>query len=402
MAVSRRQPQRWQRRNRGLRPRRGHKTSWCLRCAKRRAYTTQLEEAECALTGQHETLVHESRNVELDLGRRELLVRGVAADIGDRAFDIFALLMASRGELVSKDEIIRHLWSGAAIGDNALDAHISALRKALGAERGLLKTAYGRGYRVVGAWTTGVRDASRNALGSGRSYLPVGSNLPLPASSLVGRDADGSAVTALLAEHRLITLVGTGGIGKTRLALDVAHRLLGQQSDGVWMVELGALSDPAMVPVATAAALGIDISNNEALEAIARFMKGKRLVLVLDTCEHLVAAAAQLAETLLGHSAGLRILATSREPLRAEGERLFAVSSLSVPVEGAPVHQIASHSAVQLFLARAAATGQDFPTDAKTIALIGIVCRRLDGIPLALELAAARSGAGHGCAGEPS
>jgi DNA-binding winged helix-turn-helix (wHTH) protein len=284
-----------------------------------------LDEAGCALTGQHETLVHESRNVELDLRRRELLVRGVAAAIGDRAFDIFALLVDSRGELVSKDEIIRHLWSGAAIGDNALDAHISALRKALGPERGLLKTAYGRGYRVVGGWTAGVRDASRT--GGGRPSLPVRSNLPLPASSLIGRDADSSSVIALLDEHRLITLVGTGGIGKTRLALDVAHRLLGQQLDGVWMVELGALSDPAMVPSATAAALGIDISNSDALEAIARFMKGKRLVLVLDTCEHLAAAAAQLAETLLGHSPSLRVLATSREPLRAEGEHLFSVTS---------------------------------------------------------------------------
>jgi predicted ATPase len=186
-------------------------------------------------------------------------------------------------------------------------------------------------------------------------------------------------------------LIGTGGIGKTRLAQGVARRLLDQQSDDVWMVELGTLSDPAMVTGAVAAALGIDISNSNAMETIVRSMSEKRMVLVLETCEHVVTAAAHLSEVLLCHCAGMRILATSREPLRADGEYLFTVPPLSVPTKNTPVNQMVGHSAVQLFLARANAAAHDFSSDDKTIALVGVVCRHLDGIPLALELAAARA-----------
>jgi predicted ATPase/DNA-binding winged helix-turn-helix (wHTH) protein len=346
-----------------------------------------------SLVEQHQTLVHETRPVALDLTSRELLINGVAAAIGERAFDIFVLLALAQGELVSKDEIIQRVWSGVAIGDNTLEVQVSALRKALGAERGLLKTAYGRGYRVLGAWTSGIPNARRapSDAGAGRSSPSVRSNLPLPTSELFGRDEDISTVLALLGAHKLVTLVGTGGIGKTRLAQAVAHRLLDQQPDGVWMVELGTLSDPAMVPAAVAAALGIDISSGNALEAIVRSMTGKRMVLVLETCEHVVTAAAHLAEVLLRNCVGMQILATSREPLRADGEYLFTVSPLSVPTKNAPVSQMVGHSAVQLFLARANAAAQDFPSDDKTIALVGVVCGHLDGIPLALELASARA-----------
>jgi predicted ATPase/DNA-binding winged helix-turn-helix (wHTH) protein len=330
--------------------------------------------------------------VEVDLERRQLFVRGVFATIGERAFEILALLIRSRGALVSKDEIMQSVWPGAVVSDNALEAHVSALRKALGAERGFVKTAYGRGYRVVGAWMAREAAPSISLDAGGRSAPSVvASNLPLPTSSLIGRDAASSAVIALLAEHRLVTLVGTGGIGKTRLAIDVAHRLAEDQSDGVALVELGSLSNPATVPGTAAAALGIDIANGDALETIGRALSGKRLLLVLDNCEHLVEAAAQLAETMLRRAVGLRVLATSREPLRADGEHLFSVPPLAVPAEGTPVEQMANHSAVQLFLARAAAAASGFPADPDCIDLVGLVCRHLDGLPLALELAAARA-----------
>lgn len=188
-----------------------------------------------SLVGKHQTLVHETRQVVLDLASRELLVNGAAAEVGERAFDIFLLLVQSRGELVSKDEIIQRVWSGVAIGDNTLEVQVSVLRKALGAERGLLKTAYGRGYRVLGAWSSGIPNV-RHALsdtGLRRSSPSVRSNLPLPTSDLFGRGEDTSTVLALLAAHNLVTLVGTGGIGKTRLAQAVARRLLDQQPDDV-------------------------------------------------------------------------------------------------------------------------------------------------------------------------
>lgn len=346
------------------------------------------------LTGQNQRRFHESRQVELDLSSKQLFVHGSPAIIGERAFDIFAFLVQSQERLVSKDEIIQRVWSGAAISDNALEVQISSLRKALGPERGLLKTAYGRGYRLLGRWDTEGRGDPLRADVSNRSaqfQASFRSNLPLLATAMIGRDADAGAVSALLTKHRLVTLVGSGGIGKTRLALEVAHCLAAQYPDGIWLVELGALSDPAMVPAATAAALGIDISSSNALGTIARSIGRRRLLVVLDTCEHVVVTATQLAETLLRHCLELRILATSQEPLRAEDEVLFSVLPLSVPAEDMSAQQVVTHSAVQLFLSRAAAATQHFPTDSKTLELVGVACRRLDGIPLALELAAARA-----------
>ena len=346
------------------------------------------------LTGQHPRRCHETRQVELDFSSWQLFVHGSPATIGERAFDIFALLVQSEEQLVSKDEIIQRVWSGVAISDNALEVHISSLRKALGPERGLLKTAYGRGYRLLGRWDADTRGAPPRVGSDDRAVqlqTPIRSNLPRPITEMIGRDADADAVSALLARHRLVTLVGAGGIGKTRLGLEVAHRLAAQYSDGVWFVELGSLSDPAMVPAATAAALGIDISSSNAVDTIARTMAKKRLLVVLDTCEHLIEAVAQLAETLLRHCPELQILATSQEPLRAEDETLFSVQPLRVPAEDMSAQQIATCSAAQLFLSRAAAATQGFPADNKSVELVGVVCRRLDGIPLALELAAARA-----------
>lgn len=345
------------------------------------------------MTDQNRRLFHESRQVELDLKDRQLLVHGPPVAIGERAFEILTLLVHSREQLVSKDQIIQRVWSGVPIGDNALEVHVSSIRKALGPERGLLKTAYGRGYRMLGRWDADARDRPHAGLDDGASQFlsPIRSNLPLPATAMIGRDADAVAVSTLLTKHRLVTLVGTGGIGKTRLGLAVAHRQATQYSDGVWFVELGTLSDAAMVPSAAAAALGIDISNGNTLETIARSIADKRLLVVLDTCEHVVEAATHLAEELLRRCPELRMLATSQEPLRADSEAVFSVMPLSVPGDDMSSQQIATSSAVQLFLARAAAATQSFPTDSKTIELVGLACRRLDGIPLALELAAARA-----------
>lgn len=345
------------------------------------------------MTDQNRRLFHESRQVELDLKDRQLLVHGSPVAIGERAFEILTLLVHSREQLVSKDQIIQRVWSGVPIGDNALEVHVSSIRKALGPERGLLKTAYGRGYRMLGRWDADARDRPHAGLDDGASQFlsPIRSNLPLPATAMIGRDADAVAVSTLLTKHRLVTLVGTGGIGKTRLGLAVAHRQATQYSDGVWFVELGTLSDAAMVPSAAAAALGIDISNGNTLETIARSIADKRLLVVLDTCEHVVEAATHLAEELLRRCPELRMLATSQEPLRADSEAVFSVMPLSVPGDDMSSQQIATSSAVQLFLARAAAATQSFPTDSKTIELVGLACRRLDGIPLALELAAARA-----------
>jgi predicted ATPase/DNA-binding winged helix-turn-helix (wHTH) protein len=331
--------------------------------------------------------------VEVDFARRHLVVHGQPVAIGERAFDILELLLRAGGGLVSKDDILASVWPGRFVGDNTLEVHISSLRRALGEHRGLLKTAYGRGYRLLGAWdlqgsghSPQRQDTSIHPMpGAGRTNLPV-------LSSLIGRDEAATDVVSLLRNRRFLTLVGTGGIGKTRLAIEVGRRVLPDFEDGVWLIELGPLSEPSLVPGAVAAALGLDIAGSASpFDLITRALRTRRLLLILDTCEHLVDSAAQLAESILRTSGGIRILATSREPLRAQGEHLYSVQPLSVPAEDIPSGQIANHSSVQLFLARATAAEPDFPTDESSLATCGVFCRQLDGIPLAIELAAARA-----------
>src|SRR5882762_1901377 len=218
-------------------------------------------------------------------------------------------------------------------------------------------------------------------------------NLPAPTSELIGRATALAEVTELLGVHRLVTLIGAGGIGKTRLGLEAARELLPGFADGVWVAELAPLSDPGLVPVTVAVALGLTLpAGAESPERVATALGAKRLLLVLDNCEHVIEAAARMAEALLRTNPGARVLATSREPLRAPGEYVYRVLSLEVPAEGTEDREdLLDAAAVKLFVARARAVDLRFSPDARTAAITGAVCRRLDGIPLAIELAAART-----------
>jgi predicted ATPase/DNA-binding SARP family transcriptional activator len=218
-------------------------------------------------------------------------------------------------------------------------------------------------------------------------------NLPAPTSELIGRAAARAEVTDLLAAHRLVTLIGVGGIGKTRLGLEIARQQLPGHADGVWVAGLAPLSDPSLVPVTVAVALGLTLSAGvESPERVAAALGAKRLLLVLDNCEHVIDAAARMAEALLRADPHVRVLVTSREPLRVPGEYVYRVSPLEVPAEGIEDQEtLLGAAAVQLFVARAQTTGRRFFLDAPTASIAGAVCRRLDGIPLAIELAAART-----------
>ncbi len=222
---------------------------------------------------------------------------------------------------------------------------------------------------------------------------PPQTNLPAPTSELIGRATALAEVTELLGVHRLVTLIGAGGIGKTRLALEVARQELPGFTDGVWVAELAPLSDPGLVPVTVAVALGLTIpAAAESPERVASALAAKRLLLVLDNCEHVIEAAARMAEALLRANPYARVLATSREPLRAPGEYVYRVLSLEVPAEGTEDREdLLDAAAVKLFVARARGVDLRFSPDARTAAITGAVCRRLDGIPLAIELAAART-----------
>jgi predicted ATPase/DNA-binding CsgD family transcriptional regulator len=216
-------------------------------------------------------------------------------------------------------------------------------------------------------------------------------NLPAQVSSFIGREAELAAVRGLVAGSRLVTLTGAGGTGKTRLGLQVAARLAGGAADGVWFADLAPLRDPDLVAVTVADVLGVrEQLGRPALETVVEAVGGRRLLVVLDNCEHVIGACAKLADALLRNCPNLALLATSREPMGIGGEYVYRVPSLAVPADGDDPGVIWACEAVQLLADRAAAQGVVLGGDAETAAVAGRICRRLDGIPLAIELAAAR------------
>ena len=218
------------------------------------------------------------------------------------------------------------------------------------------------------------------------------SNLPAPSSELIGREAGLAEVIDLVKAHRLVTLTGAGGVGKTRLGLQGARELLSSFADGVWVTELAPLSDPELVSVTVATSLGLALpAGAGSPDRVAAALGGRHLLLVLDNCEHVIEAAARMAEALLRAGPYAHVFATSREPLHAPGEYVYRVPSLEVPsADVADPGDLLQAAAVKLFVARARAVAIRFTPDAGSAAIAGAICRRLDGIPLAIELAAAR------------
>jgi predicted ATPase/DNA-binding CsgD family transcriptional regulator len=259
------------------------------------------------------------------------------------------------------------------ISRRTAEGHVEQIRNKLGF----------RSRTQIAGW---VSDRRREGSTAGRTH-----NLPERLTPLVGREHDLDKLTLLLRQTRLLTLTGAGGLGKSQLAIELATRTLTIYPHGACLVELAAVSDPALVPTAVLAALGVrEVAGEPVLVTLTRWLSTRRLLLILDNCEHLLAATAALAEAALRGAPGLRILTTSREPLRAEGEAVWRLSPLAVPEEHetspADVHR---HAAVTMFLERAERAQPGFSLDASNAASIGLLCRRLDGMPLAIELAVA-------------
>jgi predicted ATPase len=232
--------------------------------------------------------------------------------------------------------------------------------------------------------------------GTGSKPPPEYNNLPLQLTSFIGREREIAGLEKLLVgEARLVTLTGSGGSGKTRLALSVAAELAGDYEDGVWWVELASLSDPDLVPQAVASALGMNEAPGRSLiEALVEYLEGREVLLLLDNCEHLVEACAALCDVLLHACPKLRILATSREALGVAGERNWPVPSLSFPdPHSLPrIEELGRIESVRLFVERVRSRRSEFALDSRNAPSVAEVCRALDGIPLAIELAAARIG----------
>jgi non-specific serine/threonine protein kinase len=365
-----------------------------MQCIKARRTEVLKGSARMPEQGRH--LVYEWGGWEVDLARRELRLRGVPILLGDRAFQIFSVLVESAGELVAKDEFMMRVWPGTVVAENTLEVHISAVRKALGPDRGTLKTSFGRGYRLVGDWTIRKESTPGDSVAVDSTRLPVQpflTNVPAAGSELVGRTATVKQLREFISTYRMITLTGPGGIGKTTLALEVARSLFPAFNGDCWLVDVLSLSDTDLVPSMVACVLGLRLGGGEVSPgAVARAIGGKKLLLILDNCEHVIEAAATLAETVIRLCPATSIVATSREVLRIEGEHVYRVPPLDVPSQHEEkAGRILGHSAVQLFISRTRAQDSAFSPHGESLPAIAAICRRLDGIPLAIEFAAARA-----------
>jgi non-specific serine/threonine protein kinase len=337
--------------------------------------------------------VFQSGECEIDLAQRELRVAGAAVPVGSRAFDILATLIEEANEVVPKSLLLERVWAGVTVGDTAIDVHVSAIRKALGPYRTLLKTVSGRGYRLGGGWT--MLDGG----GSTPAPMPLrrtaaSTNLPEAFDTLIGREESIQHLHQALSAYRIVTLTGPGGIGKTSLAIELARRLLPSFDAGVWLVELVSSADPSLVPLAAGEVIGLQSGGGQmSADAVAKAIGDRRLLLVLDNCEHLIGAAEQLAATIIRIAPNAVVLTTSRETLRTPGEYVYSVPPLDVPQNDADrtAADILGNSAIQLFLSRAEALQMTDLRDERGLRLIVGICRRLDGIPLAIEFAASRA-----------
>ncbi len=327
---------------------------------------------------------------ELAPAARTLWRSGVAVKLGARALDILIALASRPGEVLSKYELTQAVWRGAFVDETAVRVAISALRKALGEDgQRHIVTVSGRGYCFaldVAATKSSVAPGATDAAPLEARPLP-----PLIAR-VVGREAVVEALFQAVTHHRLVSVVGVGGIGKTTVALAVAARLQ-DAFDAIAFVDLAPIEDGSQMPAGVAAALGLTFRpRQDPIEGIAAAVEGRRLLLILDNCEHLVDAAAAFVEDLLGRVSGVTILATTREVLRAAGEWVHQLAPLGAPpdlrtitAEGAR-----GYSAVEMFEDRAALAFGGYRLDDADAPFVADICRRLDGIALAIELAAGR------------
>jgi predicted ATPase len=315
--------------------------------------------------------------------RRELNAGTERIELGGRLYDLLLTLLEARGAVVSKIDLIKRVWPGRVMEDNNLAVAISTLRRAMGEDGDTIRTVSGRGYQLL----CELREVDEQPA----SRSSTQTNLPAATSELVGREVATRNISDLVREHRMLTLTGAGGIGKTRLAIEVARGLVPEFPDGVWMVDLAPMTDGRLVAARVAIALGLKASDATP-EALPEVLKHRRLLVLLDNCEHLVDAAAMVATQLVRASSSVFVLCTGREPLRAESEWVYQVPPLDVPVaESCTEQELMQSGAARLFVSRTRAAQPSFRVDPTTLARIASVCRRLDGMPLALELAAARA-----------
>ncbi|MFD2265070.1 ATP-binding protein [Lacibacterium aquatile] len=327
---------------------------------------------------------------QLFASQRLLLEQGKPMRLGSRAFDILLALVARPGEVINKEELIAQVWPDTFVEETSLRVHIAALRKALGDDTSasrFIANVPGRGYCFVASVSSGPPTQPPILPTAELAALP---SLPVSITRVIGRDDVVAAISAQLTLSRLVTILGPGGIGKTTVALAVAESVAERYRDGIAFVDLAPVTDPRAVPSALAAALGLTDRSEVLLRDLIGHLRGREMLVVFDNCEHLIAEAAGLIETLLRQVPDTRWLATSREQLRITGEWVQRLSALDVPPEQEDMSadQARRYSAVELFIERASAGLGGYNLSDADAPLVAEICRRLDGIALAIELAA--------------
>src|SRR3977135_2957098 len=326
--------------------------------------------------------------LELSIGERLLRRHGVVVPLGSRALDILIYLAGRPGEVIAKQELIDHVWSDVTVEEGSLRVHVAAIRKALG--DGQFGNRYianikGRGYSFVGTVVPLAGGTeNRNA-----KFSPQG-RLPVRPIMMIGRETVVSEVSDKLRDERFVTLLGPGGIGKTTIALAVGRAVAEEFGGKVHFVDLESLRDPRHVAGAVATSLGLALKSKDPGLELVDLIRSQKLLIILDSCEHVIEAVALLAEQLYQETEQVHLLTTSRELLKVEGEHCCRVLALDVPPDGPEqtAHAVLRYPAAQLFVRRVAARAGGVVLTDKEAPFVAEMCRKLDGIPLAIELAA--------------
>jgi predicted ATPase/DNA-binding winged helix-turn-helix (wHTH) protein len=324
-------------------------------------------------------------NVEVRPSQRQVLMNKRPVPLGARAFDVLTVLLKNQHRLVTKNELLDSVWPGEAVIEHNLVVQVSALRGLLGRE--CIATVPGRGYRFVAGQPGGVEPASPPA--SPPDKAPRTNLPPLP-EPLVGRAADAALLATLVGQNRLVTVTGAGGVGKSQLAQQLLHAQRGGYPDGVAWAELAGVSDGAQVAGAIARALDVQLGSGNAAQALTSALAPLTMLIGLDNAEHVVDEVARLVAAILVADPGVRLIVTSQVPLNVAHENVMRLEPLALPDPTMTCAEAEGVASVELFVRRSRARQRDFVLDDGNVSAVTEICRRLDGLPLAIELAAAR------------
>jgi predicted ATPase/DNA-binding winged helix-turn-helix (wHTH) protein len=325
---------------------------------------------------------------ELSSRERVLRCEGVVLPLGGRALDLLIYLAERPGEMIAKQELMDHVWSDVTVEEGNIRVHVAAIRKALGdgqCGNRYIANIKGRGYSFVGT----VVPLAGSTESRNDKFRHQG-RPPARPRRMIGRDSVLSEVRDNLREERFVTLLGPGGIGKTTIAVAVGHAIAEEFGGEVYFVDLASLADPDLLVRAIGTSLGLVLKSNEASLDLVDLIRSRKLLIILDNCEHVIQAAASIAEQLFQGAGQVHLLVTSRELLRAEGEHCYRVDPLDFPPAESEqtADAVTRYPAAQLFVERVAARGSDFVLTDREAPFVADMCRRLDGVPLAIELAA--------------